>query len=68
MSVSGFDLIPNVNDEHVVDVDYDERYDEITLCVSNGNNSEEIPLTLAEFKALIRQMTAIAEYIEGRQK
>jgi hypothetical protein len=67
MSVSGYNLIPNANDEHVIDVDYDERYNEITMCISNGNNSEEIPLTIAEFKALIRQMTAIAEYIE-RQK
>lgn len=67
MSVSGFNLVPNVNDEHVVDVDYDERCGEITLCISNGQNSEVIMLTLEELKALAAQMWSIASYIE-RQK
>jgi hypothetical protein len=68
MSVSGYNLEPGVNDEHVIDLDYDERTDEITMFISNGQDGEEITLTVAEFKALIRQMTAIAEYIERQAK
>ena len=67
MAVSGYNMIPGVNDEHVIDVDYDERYDEITMSISNGQNSEEITLTPEELKALCRQMQAILQRTSIKQ-
>lgn len=67
MSVEDFNMIPGVNDEHAIGIDYDERYDEITIAIGNGQNGEEITLALEELKALCRQMQAIAEYIQWQK-
>jgi hypothetical protein len=67
MSVSGYNLIPGVNDEHTIGVEYDEQYDEISMFIGNGQDGEEITLNLEELKALAAQMWAIVSHIE-RQK
>lgn len=67
MAVSGYNLIPGVNDEHTIGIDYDERYDEISVFIGNGQDGEEITLLLDELNALCRQMQVIAEYVQSRK-